>query len=232
MEYLKLKIIGSGTNRQSLAVEKSAARRQRNIGSGTTGFTLVELLVSIFIISLLTVTINAFARDVFYDSYTLSDSMSAQFDTRHIVDNMATELREAAPSALGAYPLVSTDDNDITFYSDLNNDGLEEQIRYFVSGATLEQGVVVPTGSPLSYNQANEKISTLISGVVSSSTQPIFQYYPSSYAGTSSPLTQPVNIANVSFVRITVIIDKNTNHAPSQVVVTSGVSLRNLKSNQ
>jgi prepilin-type N-terminal cleavage/methylation domain-containing protein len=196
------------------------------------GFTLVELLISIFIISLLTVVINSFARDVFYMSYTLSDSMSAQFDARHIVDSMASELREASQSSLGAYPLVLTGDNSITFYSDLNNDGLEEQVRYFLSSTTLEQGVVVPTGSPLSYNQANEKISTLISSVVSSSTQPIFQYYPSTYAGTSSPLTQPVNINNVSFVKITVIIDKNTNHAPSQVVVTSGVSLRNLKSNQ
>lgn len=196
------------------------------------GFTLAELLISIFIISLLTVVINSFARDVFYMSYTLSDSMSAQFDARHIVDSMASELREASQSSLGAYPLVLTGDNSITFYSDLNNDGLEEQVRYFLSSTTLEQGVVVPTGSPLSYNQANEKISTLISSVVSSSTQPIFQYYPSTYAGTSNPLTQPVNINNVSFVKITVIIDKNTNHAPSQVVVTSGVSLRNLKSNQ
>jgi prepilin-type N-terminal cleavage/methylation domain len=203
-----------------------------NSKSNNNGFTLVELLVSIFIISLLTVTINTFARDVFYDSYALSDSMSAQFDTRHIVNIMANELRESAPSSLGSYQLSSATDSVIAFYSDINNDGLEDQVRYFVNGATLQKGVVVPTGSPLSYNQANEKISTLISGVVASSTQPIFQYYPSTYAGTSSPLTQPVNIANISFVKITIIIDKNTNHAPSQVVVTTGVSLRNLKLNQ
>ncbi len=196
------------------------------------GFTLVELLISIFIISMLTVVINSFARDVFYMSYTLSDSMSAQFDTRHIVNIMANELREAAPSNLGAYPLALTSDTAITFYSDLNNDGLEEQVRYLLNGANLLKGVTVPTGSPLTYNLTNEKITTLISGVVSSSTQPIFQYYPQSYAGTGSPLTQPVNIVSVSFVKITVIIDKNTNHAPSQVVVTSGVSLRNLKNNQ
>ena len=203
-----------------------------NSKSFDSGFTLVELLVSIFIISLLTVTINIFARDVFYDSTTLSDSMSAQFDARHVVNIMANSLRETAPSSLGSYPLVLTNDNALTFYSDLNNDGLEEQVRYFVNGTSLQQGIVTPTGNPLSYNQANEKISTLISGVVSSSTQPIFQYFPSTYAGTSSPLSQPVDVSNISFVRITVIIDKNPNHSPSQVVVTSGVSLRNLKLNQ
>jgi prepilin-type N-terminal cleavage/methylation domain-containing protein len=200
--------------------------------SNNSGFTLVELLISIFIISILTVIINTFARDVFYMAYTLSDSMSAQFDTRHIVNTMASELRESAPSSLGAYQLALTSDNAITFYSDTNNDGLEDQVRYFLNGTDLLKGVTVPTGSPLTYNIANEKINTLISGVVASSTQPIFQYYPSTYIGTGSPLVQPVNIANISFVRITVIIDKNTNHSPSQVVVTSGVSLRNLKNNQ
>src|ERR1035437_4684695 len=200
--------------------------------SNNNGFTLVELLVSIFIISILTVIINTFARDNFYMAYTLSDSMSAQFDTRHIVNTMASELRESAPSSLGAYQLANVSDNAVTFYSDVNNDGLEDQVRYLLNGTNLLKGVTVPTGSPLTYNIANEKISTLISGVVASSTQPIFQYYPSTYTGTGSSLVQPVNIANISFVRITVIIDKNTNHSPSQVVVTSGVSLRNLKNNQ
>ncbi len=193
---------------------------------------MVELLVSIFIISLLVVVVNSFARDVFYMSYSMSDSMSAQFDARHIVNVMASELREAAPSSVGAYPIASVSTSTITFYSDLNNDGLEEQVRYFLNGSVLQKGVVVPSGSPLSYNQSNERISTLISGVVASSTQPIFQYYPNTYAGTSSPLTLPINISNVSLVKITVIIDKNANHAPSQVIVTSQVGLRNLKNNQ
>jgi prepilin-type N-terminal cleavage/methylation domain-containing protein len=203
-----------------------------NFSKSTNGFTLVELLVSIFIVSVLMVIINSFARDTFFMSTTLSDSMTAQYDARHVVNNMANELREAAPSALGAFPLVSAGDNSLTFYSDINNDGLEEQINYFVSGTNLEQSIIVPTGSPLSYNPANQTTSILVSGLVSSSTQPIFQYYPSTYAGTSSPLVQPVDVSAVTLVKITVIIDKNVNHAPAQVVATTQVNIRNLKVNQ
>lgn len=195
------------------------------------GFTLIELIISIFIISIITVTVNTFAKDIFSLNYFLQSGLNAQLDSRHIVKVIVTELREAGPSATGSYPILLASSSAITFYSDIDNDGIREKVRYFSSGSSIKRGVVAPTGSPLTYVDANEKLTTIISGYVASSTLPLFQYYPSSYAGTSSPLTYPVDIPSIRLVKVTVIIDSDPNKSPVQIQTTSQVSVRNLKDN-
>ena len=195
------------------------------------GFTLVELLISVSILALLTVTISTFQKDIFSLGFSLQGSLNAQIDARHVVKLMVTEIREATQSALGAYPIAIASSTSITFYSDIDNNGTKDKIRYFVSGSTVKQGVVAPSGSPLTYNDANEKLTTVINSFVSSSTQPLFQYCPETYSGTGSPLSDPIDISTVRLVKITVIIDKDPNKSPAPIIVTSQVSIRNLKGN-
>ncbi len=71
----------------------------------------------------------------------------------------------------------------------------------------------------------------MINNVVASSTLPIFQYYPATYDGTGSALSIPVTISSVRLVKITVIIDNDPNRSPVPMIVTSSVTLRNLKDN-
>lgn len=195
------------------------------------GFSLVELLISVAILSMIVVIATTFQRDVFSLNYTLQGSLNAQLDARHVVKVMITELRKAEPSAGGAYPIVVASSTTVTFYSDVDSNGTSDRVRYFISGSELRKGVIAPTGSPAVYNSANEKISTIISGFVSSSTLPLFQYYPSTYTGTTSPLTSPVDIPSVRLMKVTVIIDKDPNKSPVKIIVTSQVNLRNLKDN-
>ena len=196
-----------------------------------TGFTLIELLISIFIISIITVTASTFQRDVFSLNYSLQGSLNAQLDARHVVKIMVTELRKTGPSASGAYPIALASSTGMTFYSDVDNDGIKDKVRYFLSGSAIKRGIVAPSGNPLTYNDANEKLSTIISGFVASSTSPLFQYYPSSYNGNTSSLVEPIDIPSVRLVKITAIIDKDPIHSPAVLIVTSQVSLRNLKDN-
>ncbi|MEI6843297.1 MAG: prepilin-type N-terminal cleavage/methylation domain-containing protein [bacterium] len=195
------------------------------------GFTLVEILVSVFVITVITLAISTFQKDVFSLSTTLQSSLSAQLDARHVTKIMVAELREASPSNNGAYPIALASSTGITFYSDVNNDGLKDRVRYFLSGKEIKMGVVVPTGNPLVYNDANEKLSTIVSDFVASSTLPLFQYYSSTYDGTTAPLSVPINIPLVRLVKINLIIDKDPNHSPVPLIVTSQVNIRNLKDN-
>ncbi len=195
------------------------------------GFTVIEMIISIFIISLVTITVTTFQKDVFSLNYSLQGSLNAQIDARHVVKVMVSEMREMSQSSLGAYPIALASTSAITFYSDIDNDGLKDKIRYFLSGTNLRRGVVAPSGNPLTYNDATEKLTTVISGFTASSTSPLFQYYPSTYSGTSSPLTAPINLSLVRLIKVTVTIDKDPNHSPTKVVVSSQVSLRNLKDN-
>ena len=196
------------------------------------GFTLVEILISVGIISLLTVTVSTFQKDVFFLNFSLQNSLNAQLDARHIVKVIITEMREMGPSALGAYPIAVASPTSITFYGDADNDGLKDRIRYFLSGTNLVRGIISPSGSPLIYNSANEKFSTLVSGFIASTTSPLFQYYPASYDGTTAPLSQPVNIQSIRLIKVTAIINKDPNRNPTPIIVTSQVNLRNLKDNQ
>jgi prepilin-type N-terminal cleavage/methylation domain-containing protein len=195
------------------------------------GLTLPELLISIAILSLLAVVIGAFQRDIFSLNFSAQNNLSAQLDARHVLKQMIAELREASPSSLGGYPIALASTSALTFYSDVNNDGIKERIRYFLSGTTLRRGQLTPTGNPLVYVDANETLTSVVAHIANNATTSIFSYYPSTFAGTTTPLTQPVTIANIRMVGITVVIEKDINKSPTPLVVTTSVVLRNLKDN-
>lgn len=196
----------------------------------TRGITLAELVISVAILSVLAYTISIFQRDIFSLNFSAQNSLSAQLDARHVLKQMIAELREASPSSLGGYPIALASTSALTFYTDTNNDGIKERIRYFMSGTTLRRGQLTPTGSPLVYVEANEKLTSVISNVANATTS-IFTYYPSTFVGTTSPLTQPVTIANIRMIKITVVIEKDPNKSPVPLIVTTAVALRNLKDN-
>lgn len=195
------------------------------------GVTLAELILSIAILTLLTVVVSTFQKDVFSLNSNLQSSLNAQLEARHLIKVMVTELRKSTQSAIGSYPIELASSTGITFYTDVNNNGSIDKVRYYLSGKTIKKGVIAPTGNPAVYNSGNEVTTTLLNYVVASSTLPIFQYYTSNYAGTSTPLTIPPDISTIRLVKITVIIDTDPNRSPVPIISTSQVSLRNLKDN-
>ncbi len=195
------------------------------------GFTIAEFIISITILSFLAVTVNTFQKDVFSLSLNLQSSLNAQLEARHLVKTMVSELRRTTNSALGSYPIELASSTGITFYSDIDNNGSIERVRYYLHNTTIRKGVVTPTGNPPVYNLGNEVTTTLLNYVIASSTLPIFQYYDSNYSGTTSPLSFPIDISTIRLIKITVIIDTDPNRSPVPIITTSQVSLRNLKDN-
>ncbi len=194
------------------------------------GFTLVETLVALGIFLVIALLLANFGKSIFFLNGSLQSNLSAQTDAQRIVKAMVFELRSASPSSVGAYPIASVSTSSLTFYSDIDKTTYKEQVRYFLQGSNLIKGVTEPSGSPLTYNLANEKQQTLLHDVISTST-PIFDFYDSNFTGTSSPLSYPVNIPSIRLVKITVTIDRDPNRSPTSISVTSEVTLRNLKDN-
>jgi len=197
------------------------------------GFTLAELLVSLGILALVGTAVGLFERDLFSFDFVAEGNLNTQLDARHVIKNMVAALREAEPSVNGGYPIALASSSALTFFADPNNDGVPDQIRYFISGTSLMQGVTAPSGSPPVYVSGNEKLSTVASNLTNaaSSTAPIFQYYDENYAGTTSPLVQPVNPQAIRLVKITLVINKSPNKGINAVTVTSQAEVRNLKDN-
>ena len=101
-------------------------------------------------------------------------------------------------------------------------------MRYFLNGTSLQRGIVIPSGSPLGYTNS-ETITTLLTNITNTTT--IFNYYDTSYDGTTASLTIPVDVSVIRLVKITLTVDNNTNLPPPAVTFTTQVSLRNLKDN-
>ncbi len=188
------------------------------------------------VLAILTGVIGAwgkFQADTFSFSRTFQSSLLVNHDAERVVKTMATEIRAMSPSSNGAYAIESAATSSIVFFNDLDNDGSKERIRYFLNPAakTISKGVVKPTGSPLAYNLGSEVVTLLLSNVRSTTT-PIFDYYPSTYSGTTSPLTLPINILSVRMIHIVVTLDIDPNKAPVPLTVTTNAMIRNLKDNQ
>jgi prepilin-type N-terminal cleavage/methylation domain-containing protein len=195
------------------------------------GFTLIETMVALGMIVLISVAVATFQTNIFrFNKYTKDVIESAQ-DSRAIIATIVKEMRSMSPSGNGAYPISSVATSTVTFFSDIDGDTKMEQVRYFLTGNVLKKGVIASTGNPPVYNPASEVITTLAYNLKNSSTTPLFEYYDTNYAGTSSPLTYPVNITSIRLIRTNLLIDADPNRSPIPRLYTSTATLRNLKDN-
>lgn len=184
------------------------------------GFTLLELLVVISICLILGFVIARFGRDIFWQNYTTSKTLVAEGEAKQALAEIATGLRRAQPAATGAYPLELVSSSTIIFFSDIDNNGVAERMRYWRDGVTLKRGVTRPSGQPYIYNLNSENVGIAINNF-NNSTGTIFSYYGKNYDGlaSSSPLSSPVVITDVRLIKI------DLGNLSSQVM------LRNLKDN-
>jgi len=195
------------------------------------GYTLMEILVVLFIFSILLLGSETLYTNTVNNNTTMTNSLNAQADVRKAFVTMIAAIRTSSQSSSGAYAIDTASSTYFAFYSDLNGDGLKEKVRYYLSGKILKQGVIKPTGNPSVYNPANETITTLVNDVVNTAGQPIFYYYDDFYNGTSSAMSMPITIANVRLIKIDLLIDHDPIRPPAAQEFTTQVSIRNLKDN-
>ena len=188
----------------------------------------METVVVLGILSLILVAVGTFSVNVLRYNKILSDQLDAESQSRRVVAQFARDLRTAAPSSLGAYPLDIATATTLTFYANVDTDSLIERVRYFLNGANLQRGVLKPSGSPLTYNAANEQVATLLQNVRNTD---IFSYYDQSYDGTTASLTFPVTLSAVRLAHFKVLIDASASAPPGSLDVETSVGVRNLKSN-
>lgn len=192
------------------------------------GFTLLEVLVALGLFVMIVTGITLFITMTFKSNDVIYNQLSAQKDARTALSAIVKELRNANSSSIGSYLVDTAASSTLAFYSDLNSDSFRERVRYFVSGSELKKGVITPSGSPLSYNPASEAIITVARDLIPNS-QP-FQYFNETYDGNGAGLlTQPVNVMEVRYVRITIVIDQKPNVSPVPLTASTEVEIRNLK---
>jgi prepilin-type N-terminal cleavage/methylation domain-containing protein len=199
----------------------------------TNGFTLIETIVAISIFTMIAAGTAALFKEVLSGSSQRRLSMNNVDQARVLEFTFANELRNAVTGNDGSYPLNEAEDTEIIFYSSYRApSGIANRIRYYYSANTLYKGVVVPTGSPLSYNLNSETIYEVQNDVVNTPGVPIFYYYDDNYGGTTTPLSQPVNINQVKFAKLHLfILNQDVRSSTTTFPVSAGATIRALKTN-
>ena len=191
------------------------------------GFTLLEVLIVVGIISGVFFIVSIFAFDIFNLQLFIGESLGGEAQSQYAFKIIIPELRSIGPSSSGGYPISSASSSSFSFYSDIDNDGLFEQVRYFLNGTTFQKGVIRPTGVPLAYDPATEKIINLASNVISGN---IFSYFNKNYDGINGTvLGYPIDVSTIRVVKVVLSIDKNQNIEPGPLTVSAIVDIRNLR---
>lgn len=189
------------------------------------GFTLMEIVILVGILAAITLATLVFQQDFFKVNRLAQGSLERETEVRRLLKSFAEELRSAVPSSAGGYLIEQATDSSLVFFANIDSDDSKERIRYFLSGTILKKGVTKPSGSPLTYNPANEVLQDLVKDVTSAA---LF-YYDSTYDGTNSALAQPVDVSKIRLVKITVTVDPNGPKPPEPVSVSTQATIRNLR---
>lgn len=198
------------------------------------GFTLLEMLVTIAVFGLTIIAITYLLRVIFTNSTTNPNALNAIDQAQGAATNFVNQVRDASYGNDGSFPLGEASTTEIIIYSPYGtgSSSTVDRIRYFVASSTLYEGITVPSGSPASYNLANEKVSTVVSHIAGVGTSTVFFYYNGSYAGTTSALSQPVNVNQVTYVGLTMSVQLlEVRGATTTSVISTAAAMRNLKTN-
>ncbi len=171
-----------------------------------------------------------FSRDIYITNDALREALLVEQQASPVIRDMIAEIRTASNSSVGSYPIETAATSTLTFYANIDADTQKERVRYFKEGDMLKKGVLKPSGDPLSYNPANENVRPVVRYLLSTTT-PIFHYYDTSYAGTTSPLADPPNIPAIRLVKVTIIVDRDPLKLPEPQIFESQTAIRNLREN-
>lgn len=130
-------------------------------------FTLVETLV---VIAIFTIVLGAVFGSILmlYRSHGyIWEQSQAIEEARRGIEIMTKEIREARSGEGGSYPLNLAGDKELIFFSDIDNDGKTERVRYFLgttnSGNQINECQTSVKGGSCSVNFANFLKGTLTS---------------------------------------------------------------------
>ena len=188
------------------------------------GFSTLETLMWI---SMFVLTMGAIMSSILYfyrvNTVTINQASSVASAQRG-VDTMVRTIREAAFASDGAYPVISLADNQFAFYADVDADAFIEKVRYYLSGTTIVEGIVNPSGDPPVYT--GTEATSVISDYVRNTAENLvmFTYFDEDGA----PITNYANIADVRFVTVNIVVDVDTNKLPNPFFLRSSAAMRNL----
>jgi prepilin-type N-terminal cleavage/methylation domain-containing protein len=186
-----------------------------------TGFTLMEISIAMAIFLTVVLLAGDFIIKGFRSTTFGSEQETAIQNARRGMEIMTKEIRGANDSERGDYPLSTVENDDFVYYSDIDDDGQMERVRYFLDDTLLKK-VTTPPGPADDYNMLSA--TTTIAEYVNNQAEAIFTYYDNNYIETG-------DLDSIRLINIKLKINVTPERAPNDYYVETDVNLRNLKDN-
>jgi len=184
------------------------------------------MLVVIFITGVVGLAINSMVVSFYRNNAYLLQQTSAIDSAHRGIATSFIDLREASYGDDGSYPLQSVATSSITFFSDVDNDGVVEKIRLYLLNGTFYRGVTESTSTPPTYSGQPQATTTIATYVRNGTSTPIFRFYDENGAELS-PASAP--ISSIKSISISLMIDLNPARAPDILILQETATLRNLR---
>lgn len=188
------------------------------------GYTIVEMLVTIFIVGIIMISITNSVL-IFYRGNATALEQSYQIESaRRGTELFVRDVREATYGDDGSYPLGAMGTSTVIFFSDTDADGAIERITYSLLSTKLYRHVADPIGTPPVYSGGS---TTTVSEHVRNveDALPVFRYYNAS----STEVTNPQFINTVVSVTVQMVVDVVKEHAPGKFTLRESATIRNLR---
>lgn len=196
------------------------------------GFTLVEMVVSVFIISVIVTIIFSLQNFIItQQEFTIGSYLTVE-TANSAMQTLEKEIKNSRPGDNGAHLFELANDQELIFYSNADRDDDIEKIRYFLDGTSLKKTITNPTTYPITYPASNESTITL-NEFIRNDTLPIFTYYNSDWPSdtTNNPLQQTSRLSQTRLIGIHLIVNSNANYQEANHELKSYVQIRTLKDN-
>ena len=187
----------------------------KKIKFNQSGITLVEMIVSVGIFIIIVVAWYSLIIRSYQSAEFGLQQQEAIREGQRGIEIMTQELREMSAAENGNYALELASDNEIIFYSDVDQDIAAERVRYFFDGYDLKKGLIEPQGDPAVYDTDNEVVHT-ISSFTNNGTSSLFTYYNADYPydTTNNPLPAPARLIETKLIHIYLRVNINPNRDP------------------
>jgi prepilin-type N-terminal cleavage/methylation domain-containing protein len=184
------------------------------------GFSLIEIMISVAILTLILSLVGLFQTDVFSMNNLIGSGLNDQYNNKQFVKAFVFELRNATTSPAGDYPLVQAGTSTLVFYSNIDNDNDIEKVSYYLDGAIFKKVAIKPTGENI-YSDDNK---ILIKEIQNVQPEDVFAFYASSTDGTfaQSSMSEPINLQDVRLIKMKL---------QTSSTIETRVAPRNLKNN-
>lgn len=193
------------------------------------GFTLVEMLVTLVVLSILVTLFSLVFQTTITRSATLTEHASLESEGRATVDTIANELRQAGCNGTTA-PVVAASGSTLTFYTpDRDTPYHLREVSYSLSGTNLTEKQVTSTnagGAPwtipsIAAAPSQNKVRSVSNAIV-------FDFADSSGNDLSlnGAAVSAANLPNIEYATITLNLIPKASQNTGDVLVQAAVDLR------